>query len=475
MENIRQESHLLPWRPDSTNDETEEDCEDPDRLVLYEDISPALFRITKSKSCLKIVCLFLNFLGFNSPKIHKLLDQWQNSGSLQFGQYLLTNLWQSPYLLDFFLDLETDAKWKPTSSLLHFLKEILEQSERYFSGSNRTLFTLLRLDLEICKHSVLKVCELQLPNKKELKKFGKSLLRETQNRSNLVLWESYIRLLWASSDKISETVEMINVALGMFLGASSEPDTVEWLGLCNLCKTYSQILLNFEPLEHIKECSRRSAPTDHDKQQVMLCLCALLDNKKLNSVRGSDLSPALMLRIKKRFEKKVLDIIEQLTMESTFSNYDGLVAIVDCFALFEFCAIDSNAANKVYETTREKVRTVASQHKHIIKYLYHSQIAMLSNVLHITNTSRTQMKSLINSALSEFPDCPLLQASFISFESKSYIFGKLRKFYDKALKVSSCASTSLSAVGAELLRHDTVVKSAAHRNLNKPGKNKIHF
>ncbi|KAJ8307993.1 hypothetical protein KUTeg_012867 [Tegillarca granosa] len=42
IEQLRESSHLLPWRPDLSKNETEEDCEDMDRLVLFDDVSSAV-------------------------------------------------------------------------------------------------------------------------------------------------------------------------------------------------------------------------------------------------------------------------------------------------------------------------------------------------------------------------------------------------------------------------------------------------
>ncbi len=41
----REQTHLLPWRPDARKGETEDDCEDPERMVLFDDISSILFKV----------------------------------------------------------------------------------------------------------------------------------------------------------------------------------------------------------------------------------------------------------------------------------------------------------------------------------------------------------------------------------------------------------------------------------------------
>ncbi|XP_005107028.1 nuclear exosome regulator NRDE2 [Aplysia californica] len=476
MEKIRQNAHWLPWRPDESKGDTEEDCEDPDRLVLYDDISPVLFRITKSQSCFRIVCLFLNFLGLTSQRIDKRLDECcEDCDSQQFTQYSLTSLQQTPYVSLFFSNSVMDSKWKPKEYLLSFLQEILQQAECYFVGSNRTLFTLLRLDLEVVKCGATKVSELQKSDRKELKKFGKNLLKEMQNRNNLVVWEAYIRVLWASSDKMSETVSMIDVALGMFLGSTTMSDPEKELGLCHLCKTYSQILLNFEPLEHIGVRGRHSEPSAEDKKQVMACLGALMESKSFKSVSAYDVSPAFILRIRKRFEKKIEELRDSFIAQPCPTSADVSAAFVDCFALFEFCASDLKTANLVYSSVRENIKShqkkdmLHQPFSFLIRDLYLSQISMLTNIMNISSTPLTVMKNLVDSALQEFPDCPLLLVTLINLESRSHIFGRLRKFFDRTLKNSSSALTSLCAVASEMLRHKTVTESMGEMNVLQTG------
>ena len=42
----REQTHILPWKPDAGKGETEEDCEDPERMVLFDDISGVLFKVS---------------------------------------------------------------------------------------------------------------------------------------------------------------------------------------------------------------------------------------------------------------------------------------------------------------------------------------------------------------------------------------------------------------------------------------------
>ena len=55
LETSRMSRHWLPWRPDVRNGETEEDCEDPERLIMFDDISAFLFEVTSEDTMLSLV------------------------------------------------------------------------------------------------------------------------------------------------------------------------------------------------------------------------------------------------------------------------------------------------------------------------------------------------------------------------------------------------------------------------------------
>ncbi|PIO13463.1 hypothetical protein AB205_0196730, partial [Aquarana catesbeiana] len=63
MESLREARHFLPWRADPDKKQTEEDCEDPERQVLFDDLGPSMFRITSPALKFQLMLSFLQFLG----------------------------------------------------------------------------------------------------------------------------------------------------------------------------------------------------------------------------------------------------------------------------------------------------------------------------------------------------------------------------------------------------------------------------
>ncbi|GFN96583.1 protein nrde2 homolog [Plakobranchus ocellatus] len=461
MEQLREKSHFLPWRPNTSKEETEDNAEDPERLVLFDDVYPMLFRLTKSDSCIRIICLFLKFLGMPSTILSDRIQFWEKeTGSSRFEQFSKAIFVQCPELSDCYLAEEFSSEWPLHPLLLTFLSNVLLQAESYFSLSDRTFFTLLRLENEVLKNGSRKISKLPALSIKAIKRFGKSVLKESQNRNNLVIWDAYIRLLWACSDKMAETVSMIETAMAMFMGSHIlNPD--KKYGVCLLSLTYCQILLNFEPLEHIEATFRHSSPTPEDKQQVMSCLGALIENKVFKPGVSVEITPGYILKIRSMYERQITEYTNKLGKAQ--ENTDFLCTLINCFALFEFCASNFDTANSIYESTRFSIKKceqslsslLAVLHA-LLKNLYLYQLSFITNVMHIILIPRACLRKIIYEGLNEFPECSKLHSAFIKLEERSHIAGRLRQYYSKMLRNSTTLAVPLYAAASELLRHSRI-------------------
>ena len=467
MEKLREDSHFLPWRPDASKEETEDSAEDPERLVLFDDVSPALFRLTKSESCVRVVCLFLKFLGMPSSVLDERIQFWeQEARGSKFEQYSKISVSQCSQLSGLFSTKDLGTELPLKQSFLAFINNILKQAESFFSLSNRTFFTLLRLEGEVLKHGAKTVSEVSSSGIKDIKKFGKSLLKESQNRNNLVLWDAYIRLLWACSDKMAETVAMVETAMAMFMGSQNASDPHKKYGVCCLCLTYSQILLNFEPLEHIEASLRCSAPTKEDKQQVIRCLSSLIEDKVFKPGSSSEMSPAYILKIRSLFQKCIFEYSSKSA--ETHLNCELLCVLTDCFGLFEFCATSFENAYEIYESVRLNIQKLQhsdsnnhGDHSTTLKNLHLCQLSFIINIRHISLIPLGSIRKVISAGLNEFPDCPKLHMAFIKLEERSHIAGRLRQFYNRSLRNASTFTIPLFAVISELCRHKEIVATSS--------------
>ncbi|KAK6997820.1 protein NRDE2 [Biomphalaria glabrata] len=459
MEKIRQEAHMLPWKPNTAQGETEDDCEDLDRMVLFDDIKPALFKMTRSESCLRLICMFLKFLGLSCDTLDRaILNLDIEFNCTKFDQYSLTGLAQCFMLAGLKPDVNVDSKWQPSDQCVVFMRDILLQAEAYFSSTHRNLFTLLRLELEVVKFGTTRVTELTTSGMKDLKRFGKNLLKDIHNRSNLVLWNAYIRLLWACSDNIAETVSMVDTAMGLFTGSTPLSDVAKASGLCMLCKTYCEIILNFEPLEHISMTSKNSAPSQEDKHQVIACLGALVENKPFKSNSHPAITSAYVLKLRRRFEALLRELSTQIDLKSYTTDCDLFVTFAECFALFEFSASNYKSANQIFSLAIKYVKE-KQMRSSLVQHLYCRQIAFITNIMGILILPISIMRQVLDQALSEYPQCPYFHAVFLHIESGAHIAGRLRKFYDRSLRKSTTIVIPMFYLMSEFLRHQAIMKS----------------
>jgi hypothetical protein len=94
IEGWRDQHHWEPWRPQLDAGETETDCDDPDRLVVFDDLDGFLFPVVDSETQLELVLRFLEQLGvalpvrFPSHHPHS-VDAWARLGTANsvFGAF----------------------------------------------------------------------------------------------------------------------------------------------------------------------------------------------------------------------------------------------------------------------------------------------------------------------------------------------------------------------------------------------------
>ena len=194
VESSRDRRQLFPWQPDRETAQTEEDCDDPERLVLFDDISSSLFKMADPMSKLKLVLSFLNFFGVQVPCLSsstsKDVQQFLNT-SLEHELQLLgpsipeasqfLGVWQSYYWNDDVACNEANHQW-PTPEALTFVRNIFVQSLPAFSGRERSflMVTWLWYEFQLTKNG--QPAKESKRMYKDVRKLAKSLLKMPENR-----------------------------------------------------------------------------------------------------------------------------------------------------------------------------------------------------------------------------------------------------------------------------------------------------
>ena len=194
VESSRDRRQLFPWQPDGETAQTEEDCDDPERLVLFDDISSSLFKMADPMSKLKLVLSFLQFFGVQVPCLSsstsKDVQQFLNTSlehelqllgpSIPRGSQFL-GLWQSYYWNDDVLCNEANQQW-PTPEALTFIRNIFGQSLSVFDGRERSFLMVIWLWYEFQLTKNGQPAKESKRMYKDVRKLAKSLLKMPENR-----------------------------------------------------------------------------------------------------------------------------------------------------------------------------------------------------------------------------------------------------------------------------------------------------
>ncbi|XP_058604672.1 nuclear exosome regulator NRDE2 isoform X2 [Onychostoma macrolepis] len=461
VEASREANHWLPWRPDKTKGQSEEDCEDPDRQVLFDDIGPSMIRVDRVDLQLQLILSFLQFLGLPGPS----------------GRFSTTS--SSNILLDdlAFLEEGPDPERPLTSHDLplagtcavghmtflsdcrrqaglckageEFLQNVLQQTLPLVSVQDQATITLCWLQYE--KLKVLRC--LRSGNKRRLKSQGKRskrlakrLLKEPDNRGSLALWREYAHLEWLLGN-LEEARKVFDTALGMGVTRGLN-DPV----LCNLCFLYAQ-------LEVEQALNSGTVPTS----KAVYILTKLAEGAAYTPFAGQ-INPVAILKARKTYEQALLSFLPE---QSTGSNaaaskkFHRMSSLVGCFGLFQYLTVGIDAADAVYSQAIQKLissnlnlevthgslrrpkafsdwESVAVQHVALLRHHASTSVFPLS-----------RLRLALTDALSLLPFSASLWQLYLQTENRYHSAGRARRFFHSVAKKTNSVVPYLFAVTAE--------------------------
>lgn len=184
----RDQVQLMPWQPDQTKGETEDDCEDPERIVLFDDIKLCLFMLKDPQNKLKLVLSFLEILGVTlSPS-----SSSNSHGALQYFELSIESLEQILSSLN--CDMSNvgwlrlgywytaeEVNTKPLLDTLQLVRNIFVQSLAIFEGDTKNCLMRTWLYYEFYLGQ-LETGKARKQKLKEVYKLAKAILKEPSNR-----------------------------------------------------------------------------------------------------------------------------------------------------------------------------------------------------------------------------------------------------------------------------------------------------
>uniref|UniRef100_A0AAV2JD92 NRDE-2, necessary for RNA interference, domain containing n=1 Tax=Knipowitschia caucasica TaxID=637954 RepID=A0AAV2JD92_KNICA len=453
VESSREAAQWLPWRPDKSQGQSEEDCEDPDRQVLFDDIGQSMICLSSPELQLRLLLHFLSFLGLpvnismssqSAMLLEKLSLLTQNDNiarPLTFPEVLNTGM---------------NSVGQPLLPLHH-----------------RAILTLSRLQNE--KLKVLQsACSsnkkhLQSQGKKS-KRVAKRLLKEAENRSSLELWREYAHLEWLLGN-LEEARKVFATAAS--LGGTNALNSPS---LCNLTLLWAQL-----EIENALDIGGRL--TDVTASPAVCILTRLAEGATVSS--SQLLSPVSILKARKAYEQTVTSTLSTLDQDSQTQkdkgpSYRGLIG---CFALFQYLTVGIKAASDVYTLARNPLEALqqklmdgiknnksdstdfilslssecealAIQHAALLKY--HGKVSVFP---------LAELRHILTDALTAWPCCASLWSIYIQVENRYHSAGRARRFFHSVMRKTNNVVPSLFAIVAEQQRKqnmDAAQRSCCH-------------
>lgn len=463
LEAFRQDQHWLPWRPDVGAGETEDDCTDPDRVVLSTDIIPYIFSLGSNEpGKFSLLCRFLHFLGIPEMSDRHTCHEDDFNLILEEVQQVRCAL---PSDCGTVFDRSMsggDVRFGVDA----FVSNIVTQCATKVSNVERTKLSLMLIAFKLARING----GLKAKPFKEVKKFTKSLMKEPHHRNNLALWEAYARLEWDSGD-VAKARKVLDSALAMATEDTRDARHQRCLRYL-LHRSYSEMELGL---------SSRELDVNVDRQRALHVLIALADGQSGGRYEpfsgASKTHPTAVLKSRNVY-KSHLDELLTLTdsegswslTDDVFASYAGdeILHCTVCYAMFEYITRNIEAASLVFEHVlgiiRERIASETSRadqgsqpswdkrcHK-LARWLTESHVTLL---FYHTKTQVAPLhivRGPLEAALKEFPTDVRLLRCYVALEARSNIAGRLRRYFHRATKSCPVALLWLFAIYAEVRR-----------------------
>ncbi|KAM4853765.1 nuclear exosome regulator NRDE2 isoform 2-T2 [Thomomys bottae] len=461
-ERSRDQRHWRPWRPDKTKKQTEEDCEDPERQVLFDDIGQSLIRLSSQALQFRLVQAFLQFLGvpsgFAPPAscLYLAMDESSIFDSGRGDEKPLTSFDVS------FLGISCvgrmDQLGCPRWTRGHnregeeFIRNVFHLVMPLFSGKQKSHLCFSWLRYEMAKV----IWCLHTKNKKRLKsqgknckKLAKNLLKEPENRNNFCLWKQYAHLEWLLGNT-EDARKVFDTALSM--AGNSELKDRE---LCELSLLYAQLEVELLP-------DSREAAT----ARAVHILTQLTENSPSGPYTGQVLATRV-LKARKAYEHALQDCLGESHVSdgAPADSLDCLCSLVRCFMLFQYLTVGIDAAVKIYEQVSAKLKdSVSPEGSGLADHGYSQSVSGVLEAVSLMHTRLlrfhmtvsvyplTPLREALSEALKLFPGNQLLWRSYVQIQIKSHSASKTRRFFDTISRSARPLEPWLFAIEAEKLR-----------------------
>ncbi|XP_037066672.1 nuclear exosome regulator NRDE2 isoform X2 [Peromyscus leucopus] len=461
VERSRDQRHWRPWRPDKTKKQTEEDCEDPERQVLFDDIGQSLIRLSSPALQFQLIEAFLQFLGvpsgFLPPAscLYLAMDESSIFDSELYDEKPLTyfNPSFSGISCVGYMEQLGCPRWTKGHSREgeEFVRNVFHIVLPLFSGKHKSQLCLSWLRYEVakviwCLHTKKKRLKSQGKN---CKKLAKNLLKEPENRNNFCLWKQYAHLEWLLGN-IEDARKVFDTALSM--AGSSELKDRE---LCELSLLYAELEMELSP-------DSRGATTG----RAVHVLTRLTESSPYGPYTGQVVATQV-LKARKAYEHALQDCLGQTCASdpATAESLDCLGSLVRCFMLFQYLTVGIDAAVQIYGQVFAKLKgsvlpegpgpedsTGPQSLSSVLEAVTLMHTSLLRFHMNISVYPLAPLRETLSEALKLYPGNQVLWRAYVQIQNKSHSANKTRRFFNIVTRSAKHLEPWLFAIEAEKMR-----------------------
>lgn len=503
LECHRDQRDCLPGR---MNDESAVD-DDPDRMVLYDDVMESLFIVSDTDLRYVLLVEFLRFLGAPCPSSSLLLTTFPHMGqtitcshevipsSLYLFQPLhnfssnLSSCYHQPLLLgiEYGILIGTTAydnlycdssiggksliismpsqvsKFTLSFHLKHFISTVFNQSLSLIPKDSIfgsiLMCSWLQFELNYLMHLSQTGTDLQT-HIEQLHALATALLQTFTKHNFHFLWEFTVSLeqllpLKKKASLLSKTL------LQPFIDNSP---AVSNEATYSLAQCFVEYMLG---LRVPMNCYSKHQP---DRMLALFSLVCLSDssfNPTLLPTSEVKVSNALKLKADKFFQELTLQTIASLTVNEDKGYLLQQFPKLACHIFFEYLhrgldsmyTLSNNMLAEIRRTATDTVAPNSTNLAPLLECVVILQIRLI--VVHSLRHPTTPkiLRDAVYNALNIFPSHSWLLQVLIDSERRSFVSGRLRRYFDRTLSKSISVLPLLFAVRAELERHHFVLES----------------
>ena len=491
LENYRQRNDSLPFRG------SEDDLSDPERAVLFEDVSHTLLSVVEPHLQLQLVLQYLQFLGVElgqggAPSLDNLphlisthLHCTACTTSPAGDSVLSDSSSDSPHSLYPHKFCGVGAGYTPLST-----EDLLQQQSlgtafghpplppslsQFITNTFNQVLSLLRqpqaqttLALEWVRFELsLLAPALGDPARgktketrsrtKAVQKLVKSLLRHEAHRNNLALWDCCGQLEFA--------LVGVREARGLYESVISQYTTIT-PPMLPLYQHYCQILMGLS-------VSGGGVTADSVSRALQLTVCVAEGKYR----EPAEVTPPGSLL-------KARHLYEQIS-----ASHDRTSSYKLCHVYFEYLSRGIDPACKVFDQLASDTHTAMQAHpssptdskelrtlKTQLHTLYRHQVKLLLTHSQSKPMPPTLLWRSLECALADFPDDPFFLTVYTDSQQPLYLMGKLRKYFDCHAPKARTGLPWVHAVQAEVARYERVREGEMEGTTDVPAGlvNRIH-